>query len=393
MNINKTILFQALIILFGLQVGCTTKDSNGLITIDVTKNYPDKKLWIHDIADVEYLILELDDNYLFSHILGISDNFVICGNHVDNSFLFFSRQTGKPMSKIDRYGNGPEEYNLAVTSVYSEKNDEFFILDYPIGIKVYGRDGTYKRKLEFRERSYIGGPEALYDYDENNLIYYDGFQGSINNYPTAFVMISKKDGRISKEIQIPYEKKISLMFTRKSDGNVVMGTMPKVFFAVRDDNDFLLTEYSTDTVYRFTADQKLIPVLVRKPSIQTMTSKTILHSWLDTKDYIFFTTNNLEVDWSNPGEFQEKGYILEKSTGDIHHSYVEMNDYKGKIITLGPSVISRSLRDSQTGYVVLTSQELFDADKDGKINGILKEKVDHLTEYDEFVVMILRFRK
>src|SRR5690606_32935618 len=153
-----------------------------------------------------------------------------------------------------RHGNGPEEYNLAATSVYSEENDDFFILDYPRGIKVYNRDGTFKRELKFRQGSYIGGPEAFYDYDENNLMYYDGFQGTYNDYPTAFVLASKQDGHITKEINIPYEKKISLMFTRKSDGNAIMGAMPKVFFAVRNEKDFLLTEYSTDTVYRFTSD-------------------------------------------------------------------------------------------------------------------------------------------
>lgn len=193
--------------MFTMQTGCAIKDTTQLITIDVTKNYPEKKLFLEDIAEVEYCSLETDDNYLSSFILGISESFVIGGNHVENSFVFFDRKTGKPVSKISRYGNGPEEYNLAAASVYSEEDDEFFILDYPAGIKVYGRDGTYKRKLSFRERSYVVGPEAFYNYDKENLLYYDGFHGSINDYPKAFVLVSKQDGHTTKEIEIPYEKK------------------------------------------------------------------------------------------------------------------------------------------------------------------------------------------
>lgn len=383
----------ALVLLVAL-VGCgRDKQLNEeLVFFDVSKNYPEKEIYIQDIGEVEYVTLEVNDEFLYSYILGISDNYIICGNHVDKSFLFFSRTTGKPISKINAYGNGPEEYNLTAASVYSEEKDEFFILDYPIGIKVYGRDGSFKRELEFRQGSYIGGPEAFYDYDENNLMFYDGFQGTLNEYPTSFVLISKQDGHTTKEIEIPYEKKISLMFTRKSDGSAIVGSMPKVFFAVRNENDFLLTDYSTDTVYRFTPEHNLIPVLVREPSIQEMNSKIILHSWLETADYLFLTTNKLEIEWDNPGEFKEQGYLIEKKTGSIYQSRVLIKDYKGKEIILGLSVLSRSLQDTQIGYISFPSYELIDANKENRINGELKEIVDQLTDDDGYVIMIMKFK-
>ncbi len=386
---NKTIICCVAIFM----TGCT-RDDNVMkeIIIDVSTNYPEKKLYIQDIADVEYLALETDENYLFSYLSGISEHFVIGANHVENSFVFFSRETGKPVSKISRYGNGPEEYNLPVSFVYSEEDDEFFILDYPAGIKVYGRDGSYKRKLQFRERSYIGSPEAFYDYDTENLLYYDGFQGSINDYSTAFVMVSKKDGSITKEIPIPYKKKINLMFTQKSDENAIIGTMPNVYFAVRNGKDFLLTDYSSGTVYRLSPEKTLHPVLVRKPSIQTMEPKIILNSWLEVKEYLFFSTNKLEVDWNAPSEFAEKGLLVEKRSGDVYQAIVQMNDYKGKILHLGPAVLSRSLRDTRTGFIALPAAELSDAYAAGKLSDKLKETASRLTENDESVVMILQFK-
>lgn len=379
---------------FMLQTGGCVQECTNLnkIVVDVSRHYPKKELMIENLADIDYLMLEARDEYLFSFILGISENFVIAGNHVENSFIFFSRETGKPVSKISRYGNGPEEYNLAAASVYSEKDDEFFILNYPSGINVYGRDGTYKRKLKFRERSYLGGPEAFYDYDSDNLLFYDGFQGDINDYPTAFVLLSKKDGSITKEIPIEYEKKVSLMFTQKTDGNALVGSMPDVYFAVHNGNDFLLTDYSTDTVYRFTQNQELIPVLIRKPSIQTMESKIILHSWLETDKYLFLSTNKLEIDWNDPSEFADKGLLVEKSSGDIYEAIVGMKDYTGKIITLGPSVLSRSLKNAQVGYIVLPASELLDAEINGRLKGKLKDMVKRFSDDDEFVLMIMRFK-
>lgn len=390
---HKIILFIIVSALLILHISCTTKDAIDIMTIDVTKKYPEKNIYLHDIAEIEYLTLETEDNFLYSYIIGISESFIICGNHFEKSFVFFSRTSGKPISKIARHGEGPEEYNIAAASVYSEENDEFFILDYPIGIKVYGRDGTYKRALEFRERSYIGGPEAFYDFDEYNLMYYDGFQGSFNNYPTSFVLVSKQDGRTTKEIKIPYEKKISLMFTRKSDENAIIGSMPKVFFAVRNGNDYLLTEYSADTVYRYTQENGLIPVLVRKPSIQEMHSKIILHSWLEIDKYIFLSTSNLEVDRNEFGVFQDKGYLIEKSTGNIFQSHVHMNDYKGKDILLNPSVLSRSLNSTKTGFLSFHIQELLKANKDKKLSGKLKEKVEQTIDEDGHIIMILYFNE
>ena len=130
----KKIILSFIVILIA---SCTDTDTaTHIITVDVSKQYPEKNMLVEDIAEIEYIAPETKDNYLFSYVLDISENFIIGGNHVENSFIFFSRETGKPVSKINRYGNGPEEYNLAAASVYSEKDDEFFILNYPSGINV-----------------------------------------------------------------------------------------------------------------------------------------------------------------------------------------------------------------------------------------------------------------
>ena len=183
------------------------------------------------------------------------------------------------------------------------------------------------------------------------------------------------------------------MFTQKTDGNALVGSMPDVYFAILNGNDFLLTDYSTDTVYRFTKNQELIPVLIRKPSIQTMEPKTILHSWLETDKYLFLSTNKLEIDWNDPSEFAGKSLLVEKSSGDIYEAVVRMKDYKDKNLILGPGVLSRSLKDFQTGYIVLPAAELLEALANEKLSGKLKEIASTLNEESNPVIMLMKYRK
>ena len=68
-----------LIILFCISlIGCKKKSTSGLIEFDINTNYPVKTLNLEDVADIEYLVLDIsDDDYLFSSVRTISDNYFI----------------------------------------------------------------------------------------------------------------------------------------------------------------------------------------------------------------------------------------------------------------------------------------------------------------------------
>ena len=380
---NKKFRYVFLLLFYLLLTGCKKNTSNDLIVFDVNMNVPVKTLDIEDVADIEYLVLDVtDDDYLFTTFASMSDSYVICRG-ARREFLFFSRTTGKPVSKISRYGNGPGEYTTPAVVVYSEEKDDFFMIDYPIGIKVYGRDGTFKRMFPHKANFYPSTPTALFDYDEDYLLL-NGFSFSGDMKDTSFVLISKQDGFI-EEIYIPYQEHVSLIIMQEGGG------IPENNHAVRNNNDFLLTDYSSDTVYRFTPEHKLIPVLVRTPSIQKMDPKIILHSWLETRNYLFFSTTNLEVGLSKTGGFQVKGYLMEKRSGSFFRSNVQMADYKGKEIFVDPPVIVRT-SNQHTGIIVLSALELQMAYEDNKLSGKLKEVTERLTKDDEYVFMILKFK-
>lgn len=380
----RTISF---ILLLGLSLlSCKKNTSTDLIVFDLNEDFPVKTLDIQDIAEIEYLTLEFHDDYLFAELAGVTDNFMICYGE-DRSIVFFDRTTGQPVSKISRYGNGPEEYIRNLGPVYSESKDELFILDSPAGIKVYGRDGTFKRQLPFDP--YLcpnWGIPPIFDYDENHLLLsvLSFKKGAMKD--TSFILVSKQDG-LMEGIHIPYEKKVDVFFTQ----GIAPATPPNVCWAARNGNDFLLTEYSSDTVYRFTPERELIPVLVRTPPIQQMETKTLLHSWVETSRYLFFCTEKLEPDWKDVEKgFPTKGYLMEKYSGAFFQTHIQMRDYKGEELILGPTVIGKTPSE-QTGIITLEASELQAANEENRLSGKLKEITDRLTENDEYVYMILKF--
>ena len=380
------------LLLFYLSLtGCKNNTSNDLIVFDVNMNVPIKTLDIEDIADIEYLVLDIsDDDYLFSYFYAMTDSFLICARQ--NEFLFYSRSTGKPVSKVSRYGQGPGEYNSTRLPVYSEINNEFFILTSFDGIYVYTMDGTFKRKFAIGELPFSFFVIAMYDFDEDHLL--------INGYPlgeknrhmmpdTSFMLVSKQDGFVDV-ITIPVEERINTVFWSGEEGSG-LGTVAETYYAIRNGNDFLLTDYSSDTVYRFTPDRQLIPVLVRQPSIQRMATKIFLHSWLETKKYLFFSTQLMEVDWNVSKWPPHKGYLMEKNSGQFFQTNVQMRDYRGKELIISPSVIHNA-PNPQTGIIVWNVSELKEAYKENKLSGKLKAVMESLTEDDEQVFMILNFK-
>jgi len=368
-------------------ISCKKNTSTALIVFDVTANYPVKTLDIEEVSDIEYLTLEINDDFLFRSFTAMTDSYILCTGMYE--IIFFDRITGKAVSKVSRRGQGPGEYNSYSRYVYDEKKDELFLND-GFEIKVYGKDGTFKRKFSFMETRFF--IHKLFDYDDEHLLLY-GYPSQLfvsqnvsSLKDTSFLLVSKQDGFIDSIIPIPFEERISIVISQGS-----VGGFAEVNAAIRNGNDFLLTDYSSDTVYHFTPDRQLIPVLVRTPSIQKMETKIFLHSWLETGNYLFFSTQKIDFDWNTQQWPPAKGYLKEKKTGKFFQTNIRMNDYKEKEFILGPAVIY-NCPNQQTGIIVFSALELKDAYRDNKLSGKLKEATERLTEDDEYVFMILKFK-
>lgn len=127
---KTNIWFLNLLFFTGIGLGsCNQADKDSkYITVNVNENYPEKELVLQDFMDVEYIPLETTDEFITQGaVLSISDKYILIKNYVnDGNIYVFDRKTGKGIRKINRKGQGGEEYAFIVSAAMDEDNEEIF---------------------------------------------------------------------------------------------------------------------------------------------------------------------------------------------------------------------------------------------------------------------------
>ena len=109
-------------------MGCEGNKSDSLITVDVTADYPKKELILQDFIDVEYVLLETTDEFIVKgKIADVGKDILVLTNVRQGEILIFDRSTGKGLKKINRRGQGPEEYILPFNVHLNKEEDEIHI--------------------------------------------------------------------------------------------------------------------------------------------------------------------------------------------------------------------------------------------------------------------------
>ena len=163
----------SVVLLFAL-AGCgkDKQSTDELVTINVSKDYPEKELILQDIMDVEYIALETTDEFItHGNVMDVNEKFIIVKNNTNDGNIFiFDRKTGKAIRKINRLGQGVEEYPGIAGITLDEENNELFVT-HTGKISVYDLDGDFKRSFNFLdpESDYL----KVFNYDKDNLITYD----------------------------------------------------------------------------------------------------------------------------------------------------------------------------------------------------------------------------
>jgi hypothetical protein len=371
-------------------ISCGNKkslDGSSIIEFDINKKYPSKTISLQDIADVEYIILESKDDYLYTEFEYISENYIIARNQYDREFLFFDKK-GRAVTKFSKYGSGPEEYTLAVWTVYCEEDDDLYIFTYFNGIKVYSQKGVYKRQLNIRKDAQL---QFMYDYDKNYLLFYD----YKDSHPNSFFLVPKGNGGNGEIINIPisYPKKIeaSIYITFENGAGTSAGFDPG--FAIKNGPNVLLNDISNDTIFSCTPDKQLIPVFTRKPSNHKIESPVMVHAYIETSFYYFFATQKLEFDFENMAGLEKKGYFIDKKSNQIFQANIMNPDYSGQNLAIYPYLAGKS-SDSNVGVIPIETSELLKANNNGKLKGRLKDAFDSMDEKDPepFILMIMKFK-
>ena len=203
-QINAILALALLMVLAGC--GGNKQSNNDLITVDVSKSYPKKELILQDFMDVEYIALETTDEFLTQGLVldAGKEYLLVINRNNDGDIFIFDRKTGKGIRKINRQGQGGEEYARINDLILDESNDEIFVESPGNKILVYDLYGSFKRVLNLdREVS------SVFNYDKHNLICYDmsDYHSKGKDRTRSYhVIISKQDGSITREIFIPFKK-------------------------------------------------------------------------------------------------------------------------------------------------------------------------------------------
>lgn len=333
MRIN--ILFFLLIFILGCTYTTTSsKDASILPVLDLEKEYPVKRIDIHEIADVEYIPLETTDESLLQvpSCWAISEDTIVIFDVLQRMFFLFDSH-GKHIRTINRFGQGSEEYYMATTFDVDFNRKEIYVNACP-KIITYDFDGTYKQTITLPSK--ITRPENIHNYNSDFLaIFNDSYWPSPEKKftqkadPTPFYLINKKDGSIremDKRLQINNPVHLIFQLVKGQNGFYTLAEEYCINHILKNDNDLLLVNNALDTLYSY-KDDCLTPVMLRTPSANNMDVPKLIAPFAYTDDYFMFGIVPMEYEIGKKYDFDVRmasHYMLDRKNGEIYQ--IELYD-------------------------------------------------------------------
>ncbi len=391
MKRSTTISAAILFVMFGF-IGCneSRRQSEGLIIVDVTNtDYPIKELILQDFMDVEYIALETNDDFINQgFVQSIGQKIIVVKNGINDGDIFiYKRKTGEAIRKFNHKGQGAEEYVAISGIVLDEDKYEMFVTDNVTRrMLVYNLDGKYLRSFKFQKNAMY---KKIYNFDKQNLICYN-FNSS--NDGQSFAIISKQDGSITQEIQIPFEEIKSIyIFLRDEANDMTYGAAPYIYPIIPvPNNNWILVEPSSDTIYSYSTEYEMKPFLTRVPSIQSMNPEVFLLPSVVTDRYCFMEIVKKEYSFSTGKGFPSTYLMYDRQDKSIFRYTVNNADYSYKNIV---NMVLSPESSEVAFYHKIEPYGLVDSYKKGELKGKLKEIASKLDPEDNPVIMLIKHKK
>lgn len=386
MNKLNFILVSFILALSGCSGNKLTSDE--CITIDVATSYPEKKLNLQDFMDVEYIPLETTDNILCAgSVWAVSENLILASNfNQDGNIFLFDRKSGKSLRIINHKGQGGEEYTSALGFVLDETSNELYVSDtYGRKILVYDLDGNFKRKLSWNGDFMFG---EIFSFDQKHLICHDilNENNTVIRSAQSFMLLSKENGNIVKTIPIPFKDKKTIIMTHADEKTgMYYAYAPSTSHPlVSYFNNYVVAEYSADTIYQYTPNGAMEPIIARTPSVQTMNPEVFLFPTMFTDRYYFLEAVEKTM------EFRSTDILYDKQERKLYKYKIYNSDYTNEQEAF---LKSRPLNGKIPTWQYLEAWELVKDYEAGKLKGRLKEVASKLNEDDNPVIMLIKHKK
>ncbi len=387
--------------LFTLLAGCgnnpsTTED--GLITIDVTADYPEKEFVLQDLFDIEYVQLETTDEFVTTgYLLDVTDDAIFVKNdtHIKKgSDIFMFGRNGKAKSHINRLGESGEDYLSAANVIWDETNNEIFVND-PTGdrIVVFDTEWNFKRRFSPIEEDFF----FINEFNQDYLICSEDNPDFLN--PEAkrdnFYIVSKKDGE-AYPIDIPYEKRIFPGMRHAIPGGTAIAFFPIYNFKLTPNHgEWLLMEPSSDTIYTYTKGKELKPFIVRTPEIQGMDTRIFLYMGVITERYYFMQAVKCQLD-SKTYSYPRTELVYDRVDKKTYRHIMRDANYDRKEMTMvfNATASPRLINNGEYAFIAkYEPMDLIEANSQGKLKGKLQAIAETLKEDDNPVLLIVKYKK
>lgn len=205
---------------------------------------------------------------------------------------------------------------------------------------------------------------------------------------SCHVLISKKDGSVTRKIQIPF-KELETPVVTKDEAIVT----PGFFLITPHDGNCLLTKTSSDTVYNYLPDGTLRPFIVRTPSIHSMDTKVFLFPTIITDRYYFMQTLDKKFNFEKGRGFPTNDLVYDKQEKAIFQYTVYNDDFSNKHrVALGQQP-EKSVDEEIVTCRALNASDLVEANEKGELKGKLKEIAAGLNEESNSVIMLIKRKK
>ena len=387
----KTLIFiETILLLVMTSCGSDNASTDGFITVDVTKSSysPKKELVLQDFMDVEYIPLETIDEFVNQgDVNAIGEKYILVTNYREDGDIFVYDRNGKAIRKINRKGQGGEEYISCLKIILDEENEELFINDFLARkIKVYDLEGNFKRSFKQKQEGDTQFYGEIFNYDKNNLICYDECNADI-----PFLLISKKDGSITREIITPFkEKKLFIQLLRYEGGTRAAGPGPYSRITPFKGN-WILLEPSSDTIYTLMPDCSLRPFIAKTPPVHTLDPEFYLILKLVSDRYYFMESIKNVYDFRKEEGFPKTYFVYDTQEKDFFSYIIYNGDYSYKKELY--MVMFTPINTKGELWATIDAFELCRDYEKGKLKGKLKDIAAKLGEDDNRVIMLVKPKK
>ena len=385
------------VLLFGC--GSGVKTENGLVTIDIAKSYPEKELILQDLFDIEYLPLETTDEFVTAgNVAYVGDDCIWLGSYRTGDFQLLNRE-GKYIRTINRKGQSGEEYLFYSGMTFDPLAKELYVSD-SRKVVVFDEEGNFKRSFQtpLQDDSYIYwmndfNPEYLLCYMESRVPVNTEEQEQINVSALGFILVSKKDGSIRK-INIPFERYASPNIVFEETYTSILN-----YTQIPFQDQWILTEISSDTTYLLSQDYQLKPFIVRTPTAPEMNPEVYLYAGVMTDRYYFLQTVDKAYNRETKVGFETREILYDKEEKAVYEYVVYNNDFTDErplnLVRQFPNTLL-PVNKGDVAYVSkIDAPDLVDAYKEGKLRegSRLEEIASTLDEEDNPVILIAKYKK